>query len=205
MAETDSNADANDGTVAGCIEFLGYTMKHGYVNPNTASSIRTGVNKVMSIIDGLDDDDMREMNVDDLMQRFRTLARGKDIKQESIDEYERRFRQAREWYLKFLANDDSWKPSQRPVKTTSNGAAKKPTARPGSKVSVAPEPQVTHGEREVLPGLITYPFPIRSGVQGEITLPEDLTRREAQRIAAFISTLAFDDEETPKERLAITQ
>src|SRR5690349_17487872 len=102
-------ADTNDGTVAGCIEFLGYTMKHGYVNPNTASSIRTGVNKVMSIIDGLDDDDMRQMNVDDLMQRFRTLARGKDIKQESIDEYERRFRQARDWYLKFLANDDSWK------------------------------------------------------------------------------------------------
>ena len=42
------------------------------------------------------------------------------------------------------------------------------------------------------PGLITYPFPIRSGIQGKITLPEDLTSREADRINAFIKTLAVE-------------
>jgi hypothetical protein len=41
--------------------------------------------------------------------------------------------------------------------------------------------------------MITYPFPIRPGMQGKITLPEDLTRREVQRIAAFVGTLATDD------------
>ena len=40
----------------------------------------------------------------------------------------------------------------------------------------------------------TYPFPIRAGLQGRITLPENLTRREADRISAFIKTLAMEDE-----------
>jgi hypothetical protein len=31
-------------------------------------------------------------------------------------------------------------------------------------------------------------------MQGKITLPEDLTRREAERIADFVAAFAFDDE-----------
>lgn len=46
--------------------------------------------------------------------------------------------------------------------------------------------------------MITYPLPIRRGVQGRLVLPEDLSKKEAQRIANFVAALAFD------ERLAIT-
>jgi hypothetical protein len=41
--------------------------------------------------------------------------------------------------------------------------------------------------------MITYPIVIRPGVHGKITLPEDLTPREARRIAAIIPTLALDE------------
>jgi len=51
--------------------------------------------------------------------------------------------------------------------------------------------------------MITYPFPIRPGLRGSIQLPEDLTAREASRIAAFIATLAVEEEPEPVAPLAI--
>ena len=51
------------------------------------------------------------------------------------------------------------------------------------------------------PGMIKYPFPIRPGLQGTVTLPEDLTIREARRVAAFVATLALEDEPEPMRAL----
>lgn len=46
--------------------------------------------------------------------------------------------------------------------------------------------------------LIEYPFPLRPGVQARIALPEDLTEKDAKRLARFVESLAFS------EQLAIT-
>jgi hypothetical protein len=51
--------------------------------------------------------------------------------------------------------------------------------------------------------MIKYPFPIRPGLQGTITLPEDLSMREAKRIAAFVSTLAIEDEPAAEQMRAL--
>jgi hypothetical protein len=45
------------------------------------------------------------------------------------------------------------------------------------------------------PSMITYPFPIRPGLQGTITLPENLSQREAKRIFAFVAALVSEEEE----------
>ncbi|MGH3301227.1 MAG: hypothetical protein ACRDOK_05950 [Streptosporangiaceae bacterium] len=37
-----------------------------------------------------------------------------------------------------------------------------------------------------------YPFPLRTGVMAYFSLPRDLGRTEAQRIAAFVASLAMD-------------
>jgi hypothetical protein len=183
-------ADINDGTVEGCVEFLGYTIKHGYLNKNTASAIRTGVKRIQTEVPDISEADLRTMNVDEAMSRFRTLARGKDIKQQSIDEYERRFRQARDLYLKFLNHED-WMTPQR-TRASSNGQGDRPRAsrqRAASGDVVASNAEVPFLTG---PGLITYPFPIRAGLQGKITLPENLTSREAERISAFVKTLSME-------------
>jgi len=39
---------------------------------------------------------------------------------------------------------------------------------------------------------ITYPFPLRPGVLASVDLPADLTTREADRLVAFIKSLAMD-------------
>lgn len=39
-----------------------------------------------------------------------------------------------------------------------------------------------------------YPLPIPPGVQGRLVLPEDLTAKGGERIATFVSALAFEDQ-----------
>ncbi|MHB1022034.1 MAG: hypothetical protein ACYC46_05110 [Acidobacteriaceae bacterium] len=40
----------------------------------------------------------------------------------------------------------------------------------------------------------SYQFPLRAGTDATLQLPSDLTQREAERLAAFIKTLALSDE-----------
>ena len=95
-------------------------------------------------------------------------------------------------YRKWLDGDKEWtgRSKRRTSSTPSNGATKGSVKQqPASEMANPPETgRESHG-----PGMITYPFPIRPGIQGKVTLPEYLTRREAQRIAAFVATLPFDD------------
>jgi hypothetical protein len=46
--------------------------------------------------------------------------------------------------------------------------------------------------------MVTYPYPVRPGLLAQVSLPADLTAKEADRVAKFVASLAFD------ERLAIT-
>ena len=70
-----------------------------------------------------------------------------------------------------------------------------------SEFAVMPEDQVDrsggrvgrHKYRDCRPttpaGMVRYPFPLRDGMTGYLTLPVDLTREEADRIVAMIVTL----------------
>jgi hypothetical protein len=46
--------------------------------------------------------------------------------------------------------------------------------------------------------MIEFPIPLRPGVQGKLILPDDLTKKEAERVAKVVSALAIE------EQLAIT-
>ncbi len=48
------------------------------------------------------------------------------------------------------------------------------------------------GDPSVPTDLVQYPFPLRAGVMAYLSLPRDLQRGEAQRIAAFVASLAID-------------
>jgi hypothetical protein len=46
--------------------------------------------------------------------------------------------------------------------------------------------------------VIEFPIPLRPGVQGKLILPDDLTKREAERVVKVVNALAIE------EQLAIT-
>ena len=48
---------------------------------------------------------------------------------------------------------------------------------------------MTYDYRNVLPGCVEYPFPLRAGGNCFVVLPRDLSLTEARRLAAFVETL----------------
>ena len=157
--------------------------------------MRTGCAKVLSIEDDPATVDLRTADVGEIIRRFRNRSRT-EIKEQSLDEYERRFRQAVTMYRKWLDDDPEWRPKSRPAGGSSAGSKKsdsaattgqRGSAKGSDKQSIVPEPPA-------LPGMVTYPIVIRAGVQGKIILPENLTKKEAQRVANFVNALALEEQ-----------
>jgi hypothetical protein len=189
-ATTDDGRNPASGTAQGLMDFLSWAPERNYMNSTTASGLRTGVKKVLEGEADLDQIDIRHADIDDIVLRFRNRAHGK-IKDQSVDAYEIRFRSSVEMYVKWLNHEKDWIPTpSRTRKPASSGGAVKRQMTSDVQMSEPDAPELAPSG----PGVITYPFPIRAGFQGKITLPENLTRREAERIAAFIKTLAVEDE-----------
>ena len=194
--QSEEKIDPMTGSGAAMIAFLDLVLERGDMIPATASALRTGVKKVLDSEEALTSD-MRNVEVDDLLRQFRNKNWGK-LKEKSIEEYEKRFRQTVEMYRKWLNQEKDWLPA-RSRNTTPRKAAP-------SKASTAAAPAPTESRTPVLSGLpevphtgmVTYPIVIRAGVRGTIILPEDLTTKEAERVAVFVRALALE------ERLAIT-
>lgn len=47
--------------------------------------------------------------------------------------------------------------------------------------------------------MVPYDLPLRPGLRVRLVLPEMLTQADAKRIAAFVNSLAFDQESASKE------
>jgi hypothetical protein len=187
------------------LAFLDSMIRKNEMVESTASALRTGCRKVLEVDDGWAEVDLRSLDVDALVGRFRIKHRA-DLRERSLYNYEMRFRQTVDMYLKWLDNDPTWRPSTRTSKATNAGvrnqeplrsrpAAKPPVPLETASPEPAAEPASSAGDSVAM---IAYPLPIRPGVQGRLLLPEDLSRREAERVANFVNALAFD------ERLAIT-
>ena len=198
LTEMEESASPSSGTGAGMIAFLNFLIRKNEMVEATAVALRTGCRKVLDTDDDWANIDIRTLDVDGLITRFRNKSRG-DLADRSVSNYEQRFRSTVEMYRKWLDDDPTWRPSAR---TRSTAAATKRTATAnGTKAEAAAPVAEAKTETPHAPhvaGMVTYPLPIRPGVQGRLVLPEDLTAKEAKRIANFVSALAFE------EQLAIT-
>lgn len=202
VAETESSgAKPGDGTAAGMIAWLNWTIASNELVEATAVALRTGCIKVLAVEDDLDEVDVKAVDIDTIVLRFRNKHRG-TMKDQTINTYEQRFRQTVEMYKKWLDNDASWRPATR--NRGGAGVARKSEKQAGVSVPSAKVETAVQAESTPSAHLIQYPFPIRPGLQGKISLPENLTVREARRIANFVASLAFEDEEPVRPPLAIS-
>jgi hypothetical protein len=53
--------------------------------------------------------------------------------------------------------------------------------------------------RNVLPGSVEYPFPLREGGNTYLILPRDLSLTEAHRLAAFLESLVAVADPSPRQ------
>jgi hypothetical protein len=204
VTESMTAAPADPNTGAGLIEFLDAAIEKGWFNVGSLKAMKTATLKIFEVESGWESVDLRSLDTDSLIERFRNLRRN-SYSDDSIRVYRQRFGQALKMHLARLDGDPNWKtygPSTRannPPKASSNGTkAQRPT-----EVGEASPPASTTPEQEDLPmasastpgttPLMRFPFPLRDNVDVWLTLPRDLTKDEAERLSIFIGSLARRD------------
>ncbi|MEZ5119613.1 MAG: hypothetical protein R2686_06890 [Candidatus Nanopelagicales bacterium] len=187
---------APHGSAQGLLDFLTWTGDKHEIVESTASALRTGCQKVLSVEDDLLLLDLRSADIDNIVERFRVSSRVK-MKPRTVDQYEQRFRQSVDMYQRYLNGDPDWKPSSRARNNPSSGkpgAKRAVTVKQSQAEARTTAPRPRNGDRDLgISDLIAYPFPLRPGLTAQVHLPADVTSREAKRLAAFIAALSVDD------------
>jgi hypothetical protein len=168
------------------IDHWGWATKHGLMNANTAGTLRAACAKVLSIFDNLETVDVRTLDVDETLRRFKNL-RGKDLKPDSIAAYDQRFRFAIKSFLDYIDDPAAWKPNTRAPERNARSKAK---AADASGSGFSPTTAADAGG-------ISYPFPLRDGFVAQLMLPKDLKTADIKRIATFMNTLVVEEVPIP--------
>ena len=206
MTEVAASNSFQSGTGSGLLAFLKRLGQRGEINSSTADNLRRAVGKILELDGDADEIDIRTLDVDDLLDRFETLRR-LDYSADSIQAYKSRFRQAVAMYQAFLAGDPDWKVTVKKGGPQASSSARlgvrrvPKKARPASKSGGPPtaparpreatESVADAHEAPVVPRLVTYDVPLRPDLIIRLNLPVDLTEADAERLAAFIRSLAF--------------
>lgn len=190
-------AEATSGSGTGLVEFLEWAGSKGEMAPATAAARASAVRQILANeAEDLGAVDVRTLDVEAVLDRFETKNRTK-FSPGSLDTYRSRFRQSVVMYLAWLQRDPDWKNAGRvqpAPRHRSQAKARQPArsssrARPTESTSAGelaqPEPATSNG-------MVVYDLPLRPDLLVRLNLPVDLTTRDADRISAFVRSLAFD-------------
>lgn len=195
-------AEASDGTGAGMARFLDWAGERGEINRATAAAYKTAVAKVLAIEANPDVVDLRQLDVDDVLSRFETKNRA-NYGTKSMDTYLGRFRRAVAMYRAWLDKQSDWKSAGMASRAKSTRASRLGPVKQAPKATgKATNVVVTDSgfasdslavERSGTT-MVPYDLPLRPGLRARLVLPEDLTKADADRIARFVGSLAFQPE-----------
>jgi len=177
---------ANAYTVDDLLEFLDHAGDKGLMPAATAQALAVASRNVMGILSEQEKKDLSQLDVDSVIKRFNN-KRARDFNPSSLKEYGRRVRKAVELFL-------SWRedPSSFSVKTR----AKSGPLRKDRSHETAETPDSDQGPADGVgvshPGTYNSSIPVRPGVVVTLSnVPHDLSKAEAERLAAFVKMLAI--------------
>lgn len=180
------------------IRWLGRVAEQGHMNPNTAGGLKAGSKDVLSTVlkERWEEENLDELDIEGTLERFERLSSAR-LSPGSLGVYKTRFRNAVKLYRDYLENPSGWKyKAERPAaqrKSARKANAVKPS---GENNGLSPEP--AREDYQGPPGIETLSnqFRIRPGFTVTLRLPADLRKREAEKLSAFIGSLAADEEDT---------
>ncbi|NUR99277.1 MAG: hypothetical protein HOV67_28975 [Kribbellaceae bacterium] len=189
-------AEIHDGTGAGLLLFLDWAVRKGELPEATAKNLQVAANRVLSIEEEPEEISVRELDADAFFTRFENKNKA-NYKTSSMAVYRSRFRSAVNMYLLWLSGDSDWNAG--PARSAT-GAKKAPPRKikptESSKVTASTISGPTDPPSAPA-GMVSYDVPLRQGLRARLVIPEDLTAREAERLAAFVRVLAVDSETQP--------
>lgn len=190
-------------TKSGLLRFVDMITSKGWVNVNTGSSWKAAVKKLLG--DVPDDEDVRQIDVKSQVLRYNNLHPG-DLSPESLKTYEKRVAAAIQQFISYKTDPSNYKA---PSRGLPNGKSDKPEQRKRAAfksdqaaetpaATASPDQtrvEVDHTAPKTIGGTSTgvnlaLPFPLRPGHLAQIVIPLDMTKDEADRLCAFIQTLA---------------
>lgn len=211
MSEQPRRTKAAPGTPDAIFEFLGILGQEGELKLDSVKAMINASFQILSVDPGWRELDLRTMDLDKQAALFEEERRG-DYSQGSLKNYKSRFLQAVHMYRAWERGDDDWKrygPGTRGprVKWTKEQPASSPEtlelmtalspaavpAIPAQTPTPAPEPPQPQSSVRMMP----HTYPLREDVDVQLHLPRDLTTAEANRLAKFIGTLAWEETEAP--------
>jgi hypothetical protein len=196
-----------DSTGKALVDHWQWAADKGLMNTTTARLIRNSCFQVLSAQEGWENLPVQDMDGEEAFRRFQNLH-GRNLTPGSLKDYRRRFVQGLKSFLDYLRDPSNWKGpvTEKPGRPdhSTNGSAK---VRPRKQQQIISE-QKKIARASQPEELIAYPFPIRSGLTAQLSLPSDLTLSEAKRLGNFIASLAIDcaaDSQTEETTVPATE
>lgn len=197
----DTTNEIMSGTGEGLVGFLDWTARTGELSRATAGGYKTAVTQLLGIDENWGTLDVRTLDIERQGERF-TRVRAGDHKQDTLQVYFSRFKTAVRLYLSYLENPSTFRAGGR-SRIKAQALAKTKTSasgRPAQQRSDGAEINARQASTLVdQVALERYPFPLRPDLMVYLSLPRDLRRGEAQRLGAYLMSLAVDDGAKPSE------
>ena len=171
------------------LEFLEHAAERGLMPAATAQALAVAARNVLGVLTDGEKADLGGLDIDAVIKRF-VNKRAKDFNPASLKEYGRRVHRALDLFLAWRAD-----PANFAVKTRASGAArnKKRGETAGASGSTSPPGPQIEATPAPLPGTYQSSLAVRPGlVMTLANIPYDLTRAEAERLAAFIKMLVVE-------------
>ena len=169
-------------------QFLRQSAVSGLINPSTSVSRKKAAEQLLTQLNTIERQDLRQLDVDELCSRFHKLQ-GSTIREESLEIYKNRLKAALKDFIAWVDNPIDFVPrhSNQPRSNQKNADRLPSTAAENAKEELALN----------LPDNPTgiFPIPIRQDrVVYLQNMPLDLSSKEAQKIVAVVLALVEPDD-----------
>ena len=177
-------------TVGGLLAYCDWLKDKGYQSPNAVEAWKTAVKKVFGTVepDAFEAISLSELDLEDYMRRFRTLA-GAQYKAETITVYEKRIVNAVDAHEYYIANGKP--PAFRSPSVRARTSDEQPEKRATTSARKQPQRQVSVTPPQ--PEKYEFNYPLSYGM-AYVSVPMRMTRRDIERLTTVLKTL----EETPQ-------
>jgi len=179
------------------MDFIETSIKKGWINVNTGGGVRTACRQILDQV--ADEEDVRGVDVPGAIARFANRNPGK-LSGPSLGVYRSRVQGMLDSFVSFVSDPVAYRPAAkvagaRPkngeAKASSVSSKKREIPTPVPAQPPAPSTHNTVVRAAATETSLTLPFNLRPDFLAQITVPRDLTKDEAKRLAAFIDALAI--------------
>lgn len=178
-------------------DFLDHAARSGYMAKATAQGRKTATDKLLSVLQGDEASDLRNLDIEDVAARFANRHKT-EYTARTLRVYKSRAKSALTDFIAWVDDPSGFKPSVKRINRRSadrqEGKAQELPKAAGENDGPVPV-HVDRGLTGTTSKTFSIPIPVREGVMVEITgLPRDLKPSEAQKISAVVTAYAIEED-----------